>query len=323
MKDSVSSFELTVDFHDMDASEDHYVLLEMVPNFAFRCGSDYHRPHGGGNVTETDSNAIHTHIFTDANGNQQFIRYCKIPVSNAAIDPATGEVTVRVEFQRLPGMPQTADYHSSDMLTYGAMTVDKTASRWDSMDPMSPNLVNRKGADGEYSYDNNTSVIIRNGIGDGAEDTGLNPGWTPPGTGAGLPNIVIGNPHGTGEPIISTPDDPRYNPDVVLPGPNHAAAEIIKPWLVVPGWAPTHDPGSPADPWGIPDPDSPSSPWTPPQGGGTPGPLPHPDDPASPIPGSPAAARAWPWRPRPGNIPPATGPRPSSLPIPGPTRRSV
>ncbi|MDE6734818.1 MAG: hypothetical protein K2J64_05060, partial [Desulfovibrio sp.] len=284
VKDSVSSFELTVDFHDVDATEDHYVLVEMVPNFAFRCGSYYYRPHGGGNVTETDSNAIYTHIFTDANGNQQFIRYYKIPVSNAAIDPATGEVTVRVEFQRLPGMPQTADYPSSDMLTYGAMTVDKTASRWDSTDPTSPSFVNRKGADGEYSYDNNTSVIIRNGIGDGAEDTGLNPGWTPPGTGAGLPNIVIGNPHGTGEPVIITPDDPRYNPNVVLPGPNHAAAEIIKPWLVVPGWAPTHDPGSPADPWGIPDPDSPSIPWTPPEAGGTPGPLPDPDDPARPNP---------------------------------------
>ena len=36
--------------------------------------------------------------------------------------------------------------------------------------PHFPIFVNRKGADGELSYDNNTSVIIRNGIGNGADD---------------------------------------------------------------------------------------------------------------------------------------------------------
>lgn len=185
LKDTVSEFDLTVGFHDVDKTEDHYILVEMVPNFAFRCGSYYYRPRGGGNVSPTDTDAIYTHAHTDENGNQTFIRYYKVPVDLADIDPVTGNATVHVEFLRLPGMPSVADYPSSDLLTYGALTEDKTCSRWDSTDPTSPIFVNRKGADGELSYDNNTSVIIRNGIGNGADDSGLNPGWWEGGIGGG------------------------------------------------------------------------------------------------------------------------------------------
>ena len=90
LKDTVSEFDLTVGFHDVDKTEDHYILVEMVPNFAFRCGSYYYRPRGGGNVSPTDTDAIYTHAHTDENGNQTFIRYYKVPVDLADIDPVTG-----------------------------------------------------------------------------------------------------------------------------------------------------------------------------------------------------------------------------------------
>ena len=177
MPGTTSSFELTVNFHDLDATEDHYVLVEMPPNFAFRCGDYLYQPGAAGSVSSQDMNAFYTHVMTDENGNQQFIRYYKIPVDMADIDPATGQATVTVEFLRQPGMPLSADYPSSQSLTYGALTEDKTSSRWDSYNPADENFINRKGADGEYTYDNNTSVIIRNGIGNGADDDGNNPGW--------------------------------------------------------------------------------------------------------------------------------------------------
>ena len=177
MPDTTSSFELTVNFHDLDATEDHYVLVEMPPNFAFRCGDYLYQPGAAGSVSPQDMDAFYTHVMTDENGNQHFIRYYKIPVDMADIDPVTGQVTVTVEFLRQPGMPLSADYPSSQNLTYGALTEDKTSSRWDSYNPADENFINRKGADGEYTYDNNTSVIIRNGIGNGADDGGNNPGW--------------------------------------------------------------------------------------------------------------------------------------------------
>lgn len=177
MPDTTSSFELTVNFHDLDATEDHYVLVEMPPNFAFRCGDYLYQPGAAGSVSPQDMDAFYTHVMTDENGNQHFTRYYKIPVDMADIDPVTGQVTVTVEFLRQPGMPLSADYPSSQNLTYGALTEDKTSSRWDSYNPADENFINRKGADGEYTYDNNTSVIIRNGIGNGADDDGNNPGW--------------------------------------------------------------------------------------------------------------------------------------------------
>ena len=180
--DSTSSFELTVDFHDLDATEDHYILVEMPPNFAFRCGDYLYQPGAAGSVSPQDQSAFYTHVMTSASGEQTFIRYYKIPVNMADIDPVTGRCTVQVEFLRQPGMPAVADYPSSQNLTYGALTEDKTASRWDSWDPTAENFVNRKGADGEYTYDNNTSVILRNGIGNGADDDHYNPGWLPGGS---------------------------------------------------------------------------------------------------------------------------------------------
>lgn len=175
---TTSSFDLTVDFHDMDATEDHYVLVEMVPNFAFRCGSYIYQPGNPNSISPNDNESIYTHVMTDENGNQSFIRYYKIPVDMADIDPATGQATVKVELLRQPGMPSVADYPSSQELTYGALTEDKTCSRWDSNDPTADNFINRKGADGEYSYENNTSVIIRNGIENGdPSDGGNSNGW--------------------------------------------------------------------------------------------------------------------------------------------------
>lgn len=176
---TTSAFDLTVSFHDLDGTEDHYILVEMVPNFAFRCGSYQYIP-GQPGVSPNDNEAIYTHVMTDADGNQQFIRYYKVPVDMADIDPETGQVTVEVEFLRQPGMPGVADYPASHELTYGALTEDKTSSRWDSSDPTAENFINRKGADGEYSYENNTSVIIRNSIEHGAADGDLNPGWWQP-----------------------------------------------------------------------------------------------------------------------------------------------
>ena len=175
-KGTTSSFDLTVNFHDLDGTEDHYILVEMVPNFAFRCG-DYQYIPGQPGISPDDNEAIYTHVMTDANGNQTFIRYYKIPVDMADIDPVTGEATVHVEFIRQSGMPGVADYPSSQNLTYGALTEDLTSSRWDSSDPTADNFINRKGADGEYTYENNTSVIIRNGMEHGAADAGKNPGW--------------------------------------------------------------------------------------------------------------------------------------------------
>ena len=182
MPDTTSSFELTVNFHDLDATEDHYVLVEMPPNFAFRCGDYLYQPGAAGSVSPQDMDAFYTHVMTDENGNQHFIRYYKIPVDMADIDPVTGQVTVTVEFLRQPGMPLSADYPSSQNLTYGALTEDKTSSRWDSYNPADENFINRKGADGEYTYDNNTSVIIRNGMEHGAADGDKNPGWWQPGS---------------------------------------------------------------------------------------------------------------------------------------------
>ncbi len=174
-----TAFDLTVRFHDLDGTEDHYILVEMVPNFAFKCGSYYHQPGSAGSMDPNNNESIYTHVMTDENGNQTFIRYYKIPVNQADIDPVTGEVTVEVEFVRQPGMPSVADYPSSQNLTYGALTEDKTASRWDSYDPTSDTFINRKGADGEYSYDNNTSVIIRNGIENGDPNDGEYNPWRP------------------------------------------------------------------------------------------------------------------------------------------------
>lgn len=176
-KDTTTKFDLTVSFHDMDETEDHYILVQEVPNFAFRCGSYYYNPAKAGSVASQDADSIYTHVQTGAYGSQKFIRYYKIPVNMADIDPATGNVTVEVEFIRQPGMPAVADYPSSDLLSYGALTEDKTSSRWDSNNPNDPNFINRKGADGEFSYENNTSVIIRNGIDNGADDAGYGPGW--------------------------------------------------------------------------------------------------------------------------------------------------
>lgn len=190
-KDTTSTFDLSVRFHDLDATEDHYILVEMVPNFAFRCGSYQYIP-GQSSISPSDNESIYTHVMTDADGNQTFIRYYKIPVSMADIDPVTGEATVKVEFLRQAGMPSVADYPASQELTYGALTEDKTSSRWDSQDPTSPNFINRKGADGEYSYENNTSVIIRNGIDNGADDAGMGPGW--------VEEIVDGSIHWTNGP---------------------------------------------------------------------------------------------------------------------------
>lgn len=279
LKDTVSEFDLTVGFHDMDKTEDHYVLVEVVPNFAFKCGDYYYRPRGGGNVSPTDNDAIYTHVHTDENGNQSFIRYYKIPVNMADIDPVTGNATVHVEFLRLPGMPSVADYPSSDLLTYGALTEDKTCSRWDSTDPTADNFVNRKGADGELSYENNTSVIIRNGIGNGADDSGLNPGWWEPGS------------------HIPDPDDPQpHNPIFDWPNaPNPHLKPIINIWQINdPLTGPTPDPWYPVNnpekpnPWTPPtvDPDNPQpGPWTPPTIPNTPVvPTPNPDDPDNPDP---------------------------------------
>ena len=177
-ENTVSSFDLTVNFHDLDGTEDHYILVEMVPNFAFKCGSYIYQPGNPNSISPGDNESIFTHVMTDENGNQTFIRYYKIPVDMADIDPATGQATVQVEFVRQPGMPSVADYPSSQDLTYGALTEDNTSSRWDSYDPTAENFINRKGADGEYSYENNTSVIIRNGIDNGDPNDGEhNPGW--------------------------------------------------------------------------------------------------------------------------------------------------
>ncbi len=193
---ATSSFELSVDFHDLDATEDHYVLVEMPPNFAFRCGDYLYQPGAVGSVSPQDQDAFYTHVMTDAEGRQSFIRYYKIPVDMADIDPVTGRAAVTVEFLRQPGMPLSADYPSSQNLTYGALTEDKTSSRWDSYNPADPNFINRKGADGEYTFDNNTSVIIRNGIGNGADDDGNSPGWpgvevTPGGSGGAGGGVII------------------------------------------------------------------------------------------------------------------------------------
>lgn len=274
LKDTVSEFDLTVGFHDVDKTEDHYILVEMVPNFAFRCGSYYYRPRGGGNVSPTDTDAIYTHAHTDENGNQTFIRYYKVPVDLADIDPVTGNATVHVEFLRLPGMPSVADYPSSDLLTYGALTEDKTCSRWDSTDPTSPTFVNRKGADGELSYDNNTSVIIRNGIGNGADDSGLNPGWWEPAT---------NNP----TPPPDDPNNPGLPPIFVWPdAPNNHLKPIINIWHInspltgpTPNpWYPIHKPDEPG-PWTPPvGPDPQPGPWTPPDIPDIPSvPRPNPD----------------------------------------------
>lgn len=189
---TTTKFDLTVSFHDLDETEDHYILVQEVPNFAFRCKNYYYNPAASGSVASQDADSIYTHVQTLANGSQKFIRYYKIPVNMADIDPVTGEVTYEVEFIRQPGMPSVADYPSSDLLSYGALTEDKTSSRWDSNNPNDPNFVNRKGADGEFSYENNTSVIIRNGIGNGADDAGYGPGWWDDGTG-GSGDIKIEN----------------------------------------------------------------------------------------------------------------------------------
>lgn len=174
---TTTKFDLSVAFHDVDGTEDHYVLVEMVPNFAFRCGGYYYRPGAAGSVASENSDAIYTHTYVDANGQQCSIRYYKVPVSLEDIDPVSGQATLAVEFIREPGMPLTADYPSSDKLSYGALTEDLTSARWDSTDPTSPNFINRKDADGEYTYENNTSVIIHDGIGNGADDADRSPGW--------------------------------------------------------------------------------------------------------------------------------------------------
>lgn len=176
-RNTISSFPLTVGFHDLDGTEDHYVLVEMVPNFAFRCGSYTYSPGTPGSISPSDEKAVYTHVVTNAQGTQTTKKYYKVPVDLADIDPATGEVTVQVEFIRQPGMPAVADYPSSELLTYGALTEDQTCSRWDSQDPTADNFINRLGADGEYSYENNTSVLIRNGIVNGdPTDGSFNPG---------------------------------------------------------------------------------------------------------------------------------------------------
>ncbi|MDE7064898.1 MAG: hypothetical protein K2O70_05430, partial [Desulfovibrionaceae bacterium] len=191
---------------DLDGTEDHYFLVEMVPNFAFKCGSYYYRPGDPNSVSETDDRYIYTHVYTNDKGEQVFIRYHKIPVSmaDATIDPVTGEATAHVEFIRQPGMPLSARYPSSDLLSYGALTEDKTCSRWDSNDPNDPNFVNRKGADGEYSYENNTSVIIRNGMDNGAPDADI--------ASPDLPGISIGGggetPGGSGGGYIHWENGP-------------------------------------------------------------------------------------------------------------------
>lgn len=171
-KDKTTAFDLTVGFHDLDGTEDHYILVETVPNFGFRCG-DYTY------VPGMDDSLLYTHVMTAADGAQTFIRYYKIPVEAADIDPATGRVTVTVEFVRQPGMPGVADYPASHELTYGALTEDRTTSRWDSQDPAAENFINRVGADGEYTYDNNTSVILRNHIEGGDPADGGNNPWNP------------------------------------------------------------------------------------------------------------------------------------------------
>lgn len=263
-KNTTSTFELSVRFHDLDETEDHYILVEMVPNFAFRCGSYQYIP-GKSSISPSDNEAIYTHVMTDAEGNQTFIRYYKIPVSMADIDPVTGEVTVKVEFLRQAGMPSVADYPASQELTYGALTEDKTSSRWDSHDPTAPNFINRKGADGEYSYENNTSVIIRNGIDNGADDAGKGPGWWNP--------IDPGNstdPDGGGIHWVNRPGGP-WGP--YIPGNPKDPSGPGNPWKPTgPDWwiikRGDYDPGStPYDPskW------LKRSPWT------------DPDDPTKPV----------------------------------------
>lgn len=290
-KNTTSTFDLSVRFHDLDATEDHYILVEMVPNFAFRCGTYQYIP-GQSGISPSDNESIYTHVMTDADGNQTFIRYYKIPVSMADIDPVTGEATVTVEFLRQAGMPSVADYPASQELTYGALTEDKTSSRWDSQDPTSPNFINRKGADGEYSYENNTSVIIRNGIDNGADDAGMGPGWwdptvptepgdpTDPHGGGGIywvnrpakpwgPYIPVSpkdDPSGPGSPWKPTdpdwwivkpvdPDDPNPNPSPYDP---HM-------WLNYSPWTDPDDPTKPYNPGGDPhDPNDPGwvdDPW--------------------------------------------------------------
>ena len=62
LKDTVSEFDLTVGFHDVDKTEDHcHPLAEMVPNFAFRCGGYYCRPRAAAVISPTDTDAIYTH----------------------------------------------------------------------------------------------------------------------------------------------------------------------------------------------------------------------------------------------------------------------
>jgi VCBS repeat-containing protein len=193
---TTSSFPLTVKFHDLDGTEDHYVLAEVVVNFGFECA--------GYTYTPGDSDKIYTHVTTNADGSLTTTRYYKIPVSLDQIDPVTGEATVNVNYIRLPGQPANAKYPSSEDLRYGALTEDETGSRWDSFDPAADNFVNRIGADGEYTWDNNTSVIIRNGVangvpgGDGYE-VGPNGPWG--GSGGELPG-------GGGGGGIYTPSGP-------------------------------------------------------------------------------------------------------------------
>lgn len=275
-KNTTSTFELSVRFHDLDATEDHYVLVEMVPNFAFRCGSYQYIP-GQPSISPSDNEAIYTHVMTDEEGNQSFTRYYKIPVGMEDIDPVTGEVTVRVEFLRQAGMPSVADYPASQELTYGALTEDKTSSRWDSYDPTAPNFINRKGADGEYSYENNTSVIIRNGIDNGADDANKSPGWWTPGDGPDGPD----NPGGGGGKRIPWPGGPGPDWMPYIPSDPHSS-----PWRPSdPHWWIPGDPdgpghGGPLDPhtwipyspW--PDPDDPTLPFFP---GG------EPHDPHEPV----------------------------------------
>ena len=203
--DTTTKFDLTVGFHDLDDTEDHYFLVEMVPNFAFRCGDYYYRPGHPNSVSPTDERYIYTHVYTNDKGEQTFVRYHKIPVSmaGATIDPVTGEATAHVEFIRQTGMPSSARYPSSDLLSYGALTEDKTCSRWDSTDPTAENFVNRKGADGEYSYENNTSVIIRNGVDNGAPDAEI--------ASPDLPDLIIGGgdkPDGGGGKYIHWENGP-------------------------------------------------------------------------------------------------------------------
>lgn len=186
----------------------------------------------------------------------------------ADIDPVTGEVTVKVEFLRQAGMPSVADYPASQELTYGALTEDKTSSRWDSHDPTAPNFINRKGADGEYSYENNTSVIIRNGIDNGADDAGKGPGWW---------NLIDpGNstdPDGGGIHWINRPGGP-WGP--YIPGNPKDPSGPGSPWKPTgPDWW-IVKPGDPSDPDPDPTPYDPRkwlkrSPWT------------DPDDPDKPV----------------------------------------